>query len=289
MKPFGKTFILHVAKIVTYTLLTAACLLTLVPFVWIFCSAFKTKEDFFACTFLPSGNGIFGIAWSQLTIENFSRIFTELDFTNSILNSFFLASTTAVVSTLTAAMGGYALSKFEFKGKNFILSLVFAAIIIPAPLLIAPGYKLLYQINLLDTYWGLILPAVAPAFGVFLFRQTMLNSVPTSLLESARLDGCGEIRAFFTIVLPLVRPMIGAYLLIVFLGTWNNFLTPQIVLQDPDKYPLSVAMSGLQTSYRSEYGMISAGTFVSIAPVVFLFMLLQKEFITGLTSGAVKN
>jgi len=289
MTPFGRTFFLNIAKIVTYALLTVTCLVTLTPFFWMICAAFKTKEDFFACTFLPHGDGLFGIAWSQLTFENFVRIFTELDFSNSILNSFFLASTTAVLSTITAAMGGYALAKFNFKGKDFITSLVFAAIIIPTPLLIAPSYQLLYQIDLLDTYWGLLLPAVAPAFGVFLFRQAMLNSVSTNLLESARMDGCGEIQTFFTIVLPLVRPMIGAYLLIVFLGTWNNFISPQIVLQDADKFPLSVAMSGLQTTYRSEYGMISAGTFISIAPVVFLFMLLQKEFITGLTSGAVKN
>jgi multiple sugar transport system permease protein len=288
MTHHGRTFLLHFSKIVTYTLLAIACLVTLVPFLWMLCAAFKTKADFFAYTFLPPGNGIFGVAWGQLTIENFVRIFTELDFSGSLLNSFFLASTTAVISTLTAAMGGYALSKFDFKGRDFIISLVFVAIIIPAPLLIAPGYQLLYQLHLLDCYGGLLLPAIAPAFGVFLFRQTMLNSVPTSLLESARMDGCGEIRAFFVIVLPLVRPMIGAYLLITFLGTWNNFISPQIVLQDAGKFPLSVAMASLQTEYRSEYGMISAGTFISVAPVVFLFLLLQKEFITGLTSAVKK-
>jgi multiple sugar transport system permease protein len=289
MTTAGKSFVIKLAKTVTYTLLTIVCFATLMPFIWMICAAFKTKEDFFTYTFLPLGDGLFGIAWGQLTIENFVRVFTELDFSNSILNSFFLASTAAVVSTITAAMGGYALAKFDFKGKNFVLSVVLAAIIIPAPLLIAPGYQLLFHLNLLDSYGGLLLPAIAPAFGVFLFRQAMLNSVPTSLLESARMDGCGEVRAFFVIVLPLVRPMIGAYLLITFLGTWNNFISPQIVLQDADKFPLSVALAGLQTTYRSEYGMISAGTFISIAPVAFLFLLLQKEFITGLTSGAVKG
>ena len=289
MIPSNKTFIIGLYKVVTYALLTLACLITLTPFIWLVCAAFKNKADFFAFTFLPLGDGLFGIAWGQLTTENFTRIFTELDFAGNIVNSFFLSSTTALLSTVTAAMGGYALAKFEFKGKGIILAIVMAAIIIPAPLLLAPGYQLLFKLHLLDSYGGLLLPAIAPAFGVFLFRQTMLNSIPLSLIESARIDGCGEVRAFFVIVLPLVRPMIGAYLLITFLGTWNNFINPQIVLQDADKFPLSVALASLQTAYRSEYGMISAGTLISIAPVAFLFLLLQKEFITGLTSGAVKG
>ena len=289
MIPSNKTFIIGLYKVVTYALLTLACLITLTPFIWLVCAAFKNKADFFAYTFLPLGDGLFGIAWGQLTTENFTRIFTELDFAGNIVNSFFLSSTTALLSTVTAAMGGYALAKFEFKGKGIILAIVMAAIIIPAPLLLAPGYQLLFKLHLLDSYGGLLLPAIAPAFGVFLFRQTMLNSIPLSLIESARIDGCGEVRAFFVIVLPLVRPMIGAYLLITFLGTWNNFINPQIVLQDADKFPLSVALASLQTAYRSEYGMISAGTLISIAPVAFLFLLLQKEFITGLTSGAVKG
>jgi multiple sugar transport system permease protein len=133
------------------------------------------------------------------------------------------------------------------------------------------------------------LPASAPAFGVFLFRQAMLNSVPATLIESARIDGAGEIRIFFTIVLPLVRPMIGAYLIIVFLGAWNNFIGPQIVLQDPNSFPLSVAMNQLRGLYGTDYGLVMSGTLVSIAPVLALFLLLQKEFISGLTSGAVKG
>jgi ABC-type glycerol-3-phosphate transport system permease component len=166
---------------------------------------------------------------------------------------------------------------------------VLAALVIPGPLLLAPGYKLLFDLGLLDTYAGLLLPGLAPAFGVFLFRQAMINSVPATLLESARIDGAGEIRIFFTIVVPLVRPMIGAYLIIVFLGAWNNFIGPQIVLQDSTSFPLSVAINQLRGLYGTDYGLVMAGTLVSIAPVLALFLLLQKEFISGLTSGAVKG
>ena len=263
--------------------------LTLVPFVWMLTSALKDKQDFFTSYFLPGGDGFLGVAWDRFTLENFRRLFTEFPIARAMLNSFFFASLSSSLATLMCAMGGYGLTKFEFKGRGPITALVLGALIIPAPLLIAPSYQLLWQLGLLNSYAGLIVPALAPAFGVFLFRQAMLNTVPRDVLESARIDGAGEFRIFFTIVIPLVRPMIGAFLLITFLGAWNNFIGPQIVLQDPEVFPLSVTINNLRGIYQTEYGLIMAGTLLSIAPVMCLFLLLQREFISGLTSGAVKG
>jgi multiple sugar transport system permease protein len=272
-----------------YGLLTIFAAITLVPFAWLLCASFKSNADFFSSLFLPGGGGFLGVDWGGLTLVNFRRLFTEIGIGNAIINSVFLSSVSALLATLCSALGGYALAKFRFAGRDWVLACVFAALVIPGPLLMAPGYKLIYQLGLLDSYAGLILPGVAPAFGLFLFRQSMMNAVPTTLIESARIDGAGEIRIFFTIVLPLVRPMIGAYLMITFLGTWNNFIGPQIILQSPDQFPLSVAINQLRGLYGVDYGMIMAGTVVSIAPVLLLFLLLQKEFIAGLTSGAVKG
>lgn len=272
-----------------YGMLSACAIVTLVPFAWLICAAFKSNSDFFASLFLPSGEGWLGVAWERITLDNFRRLFGEVRIGGAIMNSVFLSSVSSLIATLCAALGGYALAKFRFAGREWVLSLVFAALVVPGPLLMAPGYQLIYQLGLLDTYTGLILPGVAPAFGLFLFRQAMMNSVPSTLIESARIDGAGEIRIFFTIVLPLVRPMIGAYLMITFLGTWNNFVGPQIILQSPDQFPLSVAINQLRGLYGVDYGMIMAGTLVSIAPVLALFLLLQKEFIAGLTAGAVKG
>ncbi len=125
--------------------------------------------------------------------------------------------------------------------------------------------------------------------GVFLFRQAVLTSFPPALLEAARVDGCGEIRAFFSICMPLIRPMFGAFVLIVFIATWNNFITPQVVMQSPGKFPLAVAVANLKNTYYQDYGLLMAGTVMSIVPVVGLFLMLQKDFISGLTSGAVKS
>lgn len=279
----------RLALIPLYAALLFFAALTLLPFAWMLTSSLKTQDDFFTSFFLPSGSGFLGIAWDRLTLANFRRLFADFPLARAMLNSFFLASVTGLLATLACAMGGYALVKFHFRARTALTTLVLAALIIPPALLIAPSYQLLWQLHLLNSYAGLILPALAPAFGVFLFRQAMLNSVPTELLESARIDGAGELRIFFTIVIPLVRPMIGAFLMITFLGAWNNFIGPQIVLQQPEIFPLSVTINNLRGLYATDYGLIMSGTLVSIAPVMCLFLLLQKEFISGLTSGAVKG
>ena len=271
-----------------YAVLLPLAVVTLVPFVWLVTSAFKSREQFFGSMFLPRGEGVLGVDWAALTLENFSRLFSEIAIGRALLNSLFLSSVTALLATLCCAAGGYALAMYKFKGRGICLGIVLAALIVPAPLLIAPGYQVLFKLGLLDTYTGLILPGIAPAFGVFLFRQSVLQSVPPELLEAGRLDGCGEMGIFARVVLPLLRPMTGAFLMITFLAMWNDFIGPQIVLQSPDKQPLSVAIAQLKGVYYEDYGLMMAGTLVSVAPVAVLFLLLQRDFVSGLTLGAVK-
>lgn len=284
----GKRELHRISLVVVYGLLSAMAVLTLIPFAWMLIGAFKTNAEHL---FLPPGDGLFGVAWGQLTLRNFVRFFTDpsLGMGRSMVNSFFLSSVIAVLSTLCAASGGYALAKYRFPGRSLVSSVVLGALLIPGPLLMAPGYELLHELGLIDRWSGLIAPALAPAFGVFLFRQSMLNSVPDEVLECARIDGAGELRIFLVIVLPIIRPMVGAFLLITFLGTWNNFISPQIVLQSQELFPLSVAINNLKGLQQQDFGLIMAGTVISIAPVMALFLLLQKEFISGLTSGAVKG
>lgn len=272
----------------TRSLLLTAVVITLVPFAWLVASSFKNNEEFFRTLFLPMGErGV--IDTTRLTLSNYTRLFTEVSFARPLVNSIFLASVTGVLGTLCCAMGGYALAKFSFRGRGLCTALVLSAILIPGPLLLAPGYQLLYHLGLLDSFAGLILPGLAPAFGVFLFRQAIVSSVPTELMEAARIDGANEFRTFLTVVIPLTRPMIGTFLMITFLGVWNNFIGPQVVLQSSDKFPLAVAVTELRRGYYSEYGLQMAGTVVSLAPVMFLFLFMQKDFVSGLTSGAVKG
>lgn len=262
--------------------------LTLIPFAYMAISSFKTPEGNSSGLFLPYDNDGH-IMWNAFTFKNYRDLFDRDNLYNQIVNSFFLASVTSLLATLICAMGGYALAMFRFKGRKLLTNMVLIALILPAAMLIAPSYQLIFRFGLLDTLSGLILPAIGPAFLVFLFRQAMLSSVPRELLEAARIDGCGEIRIFFNIVLPVIRPMVSASLLITFLGSWNNFINPQVVLQSPQNFTLSVAVAQLKDVYSQDYGMLMAGTMISVLPVMLLFLLLQKEFIAGLTSGAVKG
>ena len=272
-----------------YGLLACLSVVILAPFAYLVCASLKTNEDFFSSSFLPPGDGFLGIGWGRLTLAHFTRLYTEQHFEQNLLNSVFLSSTLSALATLFCAMGGYALAKFRFRGRGLLTALVLGMLVVPGSLLLPPTYQLLYRLGLLDAFAGVILPLAVPAFGVFLFRQASLNGVPDALLEAARIDGCSEYRTFFTIVLPMLRPTIGAFLLISFLNTWNNFIWPQVVLQSGAKQPLSVAIAQLKSVYAQDYGLLMAGTLLSIAPVLVLFLLLQREYISGLTAGAIKG
>ncbi len=274
---------------VTHAGLVFVSVVFLVPFLWLIATSFKTNSDVAESVLLPVGDGLFGVAWDRLNLDGYRKLFNESPIWSGMIASAFLASVTAVCATLLSSMAGYALAKLRFRGHKLALGLVMAAVIIPGPLLLAPGFVVLHKMGLLDSYWALILPAAAPAFGVFLFRQAAIGAVPDTLLEAARIDGCGEVRMFFMVALPLLRPMVGAFMLITFLGVWTNFIGPQVVLQTPGKFPLAVVVAQLRGTYYQEYAMMMAGTLMSVLPVLILFLMLQREFISGLTSGAVKG
>lgn len=274
-----------------YGPLSIFAVLTLVPFAYLICSAFKTQESFFSSSFLPMKQDGFGVDFDGLTAKNFLKLFDpqQVGFGRPLLNSIFYASTSAVIATLFSAMGGFALAKYRFPGRGLVTNLVMVCLIVPGALLLAPSYQVLFQLHLLDSYAGLILPVAAPAFGVYLFRQAFISSLPDEMLEAGRMDGCSEFRLFFQLGLPMVRPMVGAFMLITYLAAWNNFIGPQIFMQTPEKFPLAVAVAQLRGPYGTDYGLLMAGTVVAVMPVLLLFLLLQKEFIQGLTSGAVKG
>jgi len=278
----------RVSRSATHLILLLLATVVLLPYAWLLIASLKSREDFFSGMFFPPGDGFMGIAWDSLTLENYTNL-VKLGFGRAAINSVFYASTSAVFATFISAATGYVLAKSKFRGRTFMTLVVLGSLIVPPTLLIAPSYELLFHLGLLDSVWGLLLPTFAPAFGVFLFRQAVQQSVPDELIEAARIDGCSEIGIFMVIVLPLIRPMIGAFLLITFLGMWNNFISPQIVLQSASKQPLSVAIAQLRGVYRTDYGLLMAATVVSVAPVAALFLALQKQFISGLTSGAVKG
>jgi len=260
-----------------HLVLAAAACVVLTPLVWLTSAALKGPHIF---------QDMF--SFRNPTLANFRSLFQQVPFFRYMINSMFIATAVTLLQLFFSSLAGFALAKYEFRGKRPIMVLMLATMMIPGQVLLAPMYKLIYQMGLVDTYWALILPAVVSVFGIILFRQSMLQ-IPDELLDAGRIDGCSEFRLYWEIVVPVSRPMIGAFTLIAFMGSWNSFLWPQIVLQDHSRFTLPIALNQMVGLYSQEYGSLMAGTLLCILPVIALFCLLQKEFLAGLTSGAVKG
>ncbi len=267
-------------RVIIYCMLVLFSVLCLVPIVWLVVSAFKTNADFQVYAFSPPAD--------RLTLANFPSLFRQMPYLRFMMNSFFVAGATVIIQLFFSSLGGFALAKYEFTGKKTIMGIMLATMMIPGPVLLAPMYELIYHLRLIDTHLGLIVPGMVNVFGMFLFRQAMLT-IPDEMLQAARIDGCSEFRIFWHIVLPVSRPIVGAFCLIAFMGTWNSFLWPQIILQTSDRFTLPIGLNQMVGVYEADYGALMAGTLMAVLPVIVLFFLLQKEFIAGLTKGAVKG
>jgi ABC-type glycerol-3-phosphate transport system permease component len=264
------------ALIVILLLITAA--VALMPLVWLIAATTKGPDDLFHYTF-------FAPHWSA---QNYQDLFTKVPFLRYLVNSIFVTGATVLVQLFFSSLAGFALAKYEFAGKKIVMAIMLTTLLIPGQVVMAPLYEQLYHLGLVDTRAGLIIPGAVSVFGVFLFRQS-IRQVPDELLQAARLDGCSEFRIYWDIVMPVSRPMIGAFCLISFMGAWNNFLWPQVLLHHDDEFTLPIALNQMIGIYGNQYGMLMAGTLVSVLPVMALFLLLQREFVAGLTAGAVKG
>jgi ABC-type glycerol-3-phosphate transport system permease component len=267
-----------VGRGVTYLLLLGAAAIALTPLVWLLAASIKGPDDLFHYTFFAP----------QATSDNFRDLFRTIPFPRYLMNSLFVACTTVLAQLFFCSLAGFALAKYEFRGKKAVMVLMLATMMIPGQVIMAPLYEQIYRLGMMNSFRGLIIPGAVSVFGIFLFRQSILT-VPDELLHAARIDGCSEFRIYWDVVMPVSRPMIGAFCLIAFMGTWNNFLWPQIILHHNDRFTLPIAMNQLVGLYQQQYGMLMAGTLLSVLPVIILFLLLQKEFVAGLTAGAVKG
>jgi ABC-type glycerol-3-phosphate transport system permease component len=275
-----------------FIVLAAVGTVILMPFVWLICASFKDKTVLNEYVFLPP---VKLISHKTINLNNFRTLFTAQEtvqgpvvFWRYIGNSLFLASAGTCLTLFFSSMGGFALAKYRFRARGPLLTYMLASMTIPGVVLLAPNFEVIWRLGWMDTYKAILIPGCVSAFGIFLFRQAMLG-VPDELIEAGRIDGCSEFRIYLSLVMPLVRPMSGAFCLISFLGAWNSFLVPNIFLQTQSKLTLPVVLNQYIGEYSREYGIFLAGTLLAIIPPAILFLALQREFISGLTSGAVKQ
>jgi len=268
------------SKVLLYGLLAISAALTLLPLLWMLLASFMPAGS--SNTYPPR------LHLSEVTLVHYTALFTRLNLAHYLLNSALLSSIVTVVALLFNSMAGYAFAKLNFAGRNQIFRTLLAALIIPAQVSMLPLFLLLKHLGFINTYWGIIIPGMASIFGIFLIRQYAL-SIPNSLLDAARIDGAGEFRIYWSLVLPLCKPILVTLAIFTFMGTWNDFMWPLIVLTDDTLYTLPVALANLLGEHVQDTELMMAGAVLTVLPVMVVFMVLQKYYIAGLLLGGVKE
>ena len=227
------------------------------------------------------------IVWDKLT-SNYRNLWKAVPYNRYFINSVFIATASTLLTLFFCSLGGYAFAKYQFRGKTILFGILLASMMIPFQVLLVPLFGLMYDIGWLNSYKAIIIPFSVGAFGVFLMRQFIVT-IPSELLDAARIDGCSEFGIYYRIVLPIIKPALGALTIYSFLSSWNGYLWPLIVLRDEAKYTLPIGLANLIGIYRQDYGMLMAGTLLSLLPIVILFLAMQREFVQGITLGGVKE
>jgi multiple sugar transport system permease protein len=266
--------------------LSLAAVYFLLPVYWIVVAATKSTGDLF-------GTGGLWFASPQL-LSNVENVFTFQDgiYLRWTLNSVVYAGGGALIATFVSAMAGYGLAKFWFRGREAVFNLILAGVFVPMTALALPLYLMLSKVELANTYWSVLLPSVVSPFGVYLCRIYAASAVPDDLLEAARIDGAGEFRVFMTVALRIMTPALVTIFLFQFVGIWNNYFLPLVMLSDPDLYPITLGLTSWYTFADRQpelYQLTVGGAFVSIVPLMIAMVVLQRFWRTGLTQGSVKG
>ena len=276
------TFSRSASTLLLYVVAIVGAVVTVLPFVWMIFSSFKTNAEIFK--YPPS---LLPTTWS---LDGYRALFAERPFGTWYLNSLGVAALTTMAVLFFSSLGGYAFAKYDFRGRNALFVVLLGSSMIPFQLILIPLFVVVSRLGWVDNYAGLIVPFMAPAVGIFLMRQ-FASQIPDDLLSAARVDGAGDFRIYWTVVVPLLRPALGTLGILTFLGSWNSFLWPLVVIRSEALMTLPLGLQLLQAAVagqQTNYGVImAAATLVSI-PAIIVFILMQRQFISGLLSGAVK-
>lgn len=265
----------------TYVVLGAIALAMLLPLLWLVSTAFKSPtEDIFQFPpqFIPQ----------QFTLQNFVTVWNSNPFGQYLKNSVIVAVLTVTLNLLFCSLAAYPLARLDFPGRDATFAAIVATILIPFQIVMIPLYILTVQLGLRNTYLGLIFPAIASAFGIFLLRQAFLG-VPKELEEAARVDGCSDLGIWWHIMLPAVRPALVTLAIFVFIGSWSDFLWPLIILDRPEYYTLPLGVAKLAGAFSLDWRLIAAGSVISIAPILALFVIMQRYIVPTDAGSGVKG
>ena len=269
-------------KVLLYVALFAGAALTLFPFAWMLLTSLKPFAELFTLGFFPQAP----------TADNYAQVLQKTEYVRWFLNSLLVAGLSTLSVLFFDSLAGYTLAKFDFPGKNFIFILILATLMIPTEMLILPWYVSVVHLHLsLNTpgaYLSIMFPGLMSAFGVFLMRQ-FFESLPNDLLEAARIDGMGEFAIFRKVALPLVRPALASLAIFTFLGNYNSFLWPLVVIQKPEFRTLPVGVALFSGEAGTQWGLIMAASSLAVIPVLIVFAVFQKQIIEGIVLTGMKG
>lgn len=265
-----------VARIVAAVLVSVVVLF---PLYWMLVVAFSSRSELLGGTLR---------LWPRaLTLENFERVLSGFPIVTWFSNSVAISLTVAVLTVLVNLLGGYALSQLRFRGSNLVFLIALTTLMIPVQVIMVPLFRLVTNLGLYGSYWAVILPTAASAFGLFLARQFIL-SIPRDLIEAARIDGASHLRVFGSIVLPLSKPLIAVLFFMTLLASWNDFAWPLIALKQNELFTLPIGLLYLQGQFGSDFGATMAFALINVVPMVVLFLIFQRFFVQGFARSGIK-
>jgi ABC-type glycerol-3-phosphate transport system permease component len=264
---------------VLHLVLLVGVAIEVVPYLYMAFGAFKPQEEIFSSelTLLPK-------AW---TLSNMEALITGFPVLRWLFNTAVVAVSGTILAVLLASLAGFSFAKHDFRFKNALLVIMLTTILLPTQVLLVPQFEVMRTFGWFNTYEGLVVPRAVTAFGIILMRQYTL-AVPNELLDAARVDGATEFRIWWRIVVPLVRPGLAVLGILTFLSLWNDFFWPLVITTDPDMFVLNLGISSLVGPYDYRYGMLLSGALVASLPVILVFIFFQRQFVAGLTRGALR-
>jgi cellobiose transport system permease protein len=269
------------SKMLLYVILFFGAFISLFPFYWMFVIATNPNHviNRLPPAMLP-GNDL---------VVNFQNVLLNINFFGALWNSIVVSSTITLSVLFLSSLAGFAFAKLNFPGKNVLFIFILVTMMIPSQLGLIPSYLIITKLGWLSDLRAVIVPGMVSAFGIFWMRQYIKEAIPDELLEAAKIDGCSTFRIYWNVVVPLILPAFATLGIITFMGVWNDFLWPLVVLKDQSVHTIQVAIRSLNDTYVNDYGMIMSGTFWATVPLVLIFLMFNRFFIDSLTKGAIKS
>lgn len=270
-----------IARFFVYAVLTVASFLSIFPFYWMFVMATNHNSviNKVPPAFLPG----------KELVTNFKNVLDSTNFFEAMGNSLIVSTLTTLGVLFLCSLAGFAFAKLEFKGKNILFIIILLTMMIPTQLGLIPQYIIITKLDWIDKLQAIIVPGLTDAFGIFWMRQYISSNVSDELVDAAKIDGCSTFRVYWNIAVPVILPAFATLAIIKFMGVWNDFLWPLVVLRDQSAHTIQIALRGLVDYYVRDNGMIMSGTFWATVPLVIVFLLLNRLFIQSITEGALKG